>query len=108
MFESWFPSFAHWMRFRAARWRLSTWWLSDTLDAMQHSLLRILAVAHRERLELAPLVANLAEEHRGRYRRRLRRLARRLNEGTALVDALEQTGRGKYRFSVCNIAPPEA
>jgi type II secretory pathway component PulF len=91
MLESLFPSFAHWLRFAAPRWRLSTWWLSDTLDAMQQSLLRILAVAHRERLELAPLVANLAEEHRGRYRRRLRRLAGRLKEGTSLVDALEQT-----------------
>ena len=91
MIESLFPSLARWLHFGASRWRLSTWWPSDTLEAMQQSLLRILAVAHRERLELPPLVANLAEEHRGRYRRRLRRLARRLNDGTPLVDALEQT-----------------
>jgi type II secretory pathway component PulF len=58
---------------------------------MQHSLLQILSVAHRERLDVTPLVANLAEEHRGRYRRRLRRLALRLADGTPLVDALEQT-----------------
>ncbi len=58
---------------------------------MQRSLLRVLSVAISERLELAPLVTCLAEEHRGRYHRRLRRLARRLAEGTALPDALEQT-----------------
>lgn len=89
--ESFFPSISHWLSFGGSRWRVSTWWPSDTLDAMQQSLLRLLAVAHQERLELAPLVANLAEEHRGRYRRRLRRLAKRLREGTPLVDALEQT-----------------
>ncbi len=38
-----------------------------------------------------PLVANFAEEHRGTYRRQLRRLALRLADGTPLVDALEQT-----------------
>jgi type II secretory pathway component PulF len=58
---------------------------------MQHSLLRLLSVAHRERLEVAPLISNLAEEHRGGYRRLLRRLAARLADGTPLVDALEQT-----------------
>lgn len=58
---------------------------------MQGSLLRLLSVAHSERLDLMPLVANFAEEHRGVYRRQLRRLARRLADGTPLVDALEQT-----------------
>jgi len=48
-------------------------------------------VVASERLELAPLVACLAAEHRGRYRRRLNRLAQRLATGTALPDALEQT-----------------
>ncbi len=91
MFDSLFPTIARWQSSYGARWRLSTWWPSDTLDSMQQSLLRLLAVGHRERLELAPLVANLAEEHRGRYRRRLSRLARRLADGTPLVDALEQT-----------------
>ena len=33
----------------------------------------------------------MAEEHRGRYRRRLRRLGKRLAGGDSLPDALEQT-----------------
>ena len=73
------------------RWRASTWWPTDGLGAMQSSLVRILSAAHAERLEVTPLVANLAEEHRGSCRRRLRRLARRLAQGTPLIDALEQT-----------------
>jgi type II secretory pathway component PulF len=91
MFDSLFPSFQNWFSHRSIRWRASTWWPSDSLGSMQHSLLQILSVAHRDRLDVTPLVANLAEEHRGRYRRRLRRLALRLADGTPLVDALEQT-----------------
>ena len=91
MFDSLFPSFRNWFGHGSVRWRLSTWWPSDALESMQYSLLQILSVAHRERLDVTPLVANLAEEHRGRYRRRLRRLALRLADGTPLVDALEQT-----------------
>jgi type II secretory pathway component PulF len=75
----------------ASLWRLSPWWPSDSREAMQHSLLRLLAVAQRENLDPSRLVGNLAEEHRGRYRRLLRRLSRRLSEGTPLVSALEQT-----------------
>ncbi len=82
----WFPAFL-----TGPNWRVSTWWPSDSRTAMQRSLLRLLSVAHAERLEVTPLVANLAEEHRGTYRRRLRRLALRLADGTPLVDALEQT-----------------
>ena len=73
------------------RWRLSPWWPSDSWSSKQNSLLRLLSVAHDQRLDLVPLVGNLAEEHRGRYRKRVRQLARRLAEGTPLVDALEQT-----------------
>ena len=72
-------------------WRLATWWPNDSRRSQHRSLLQLLAVAHTERLDPAPLVANLAEEHRGRGRRQLRRLARRLEEGTSLVDAIEQT-----------------
>ncbi|MFK8113265.1 MAG: type II secretion system F family protein [Rubripirellula sp.] len=83
------PSFAG---FRSGpAWRLSPWWPGENLGAKQHSLLRLLSFAHKDRLELSTLVTNLAQEHRGRFRRRLFRLARRLGEGTALVDALEQT-----------------
>ena len=72
-------------------WRLSPWWPADSLGSKQRSLLRILAAVADEHLQAAPLVASLAEEHRGRYRTVLRRLARRLAAGMSLADALEQT-----------------
>lgn len=58
---------------------------------MQRALLRILAVAHHERLQPALLVANLAQEHVGSNRRVLKRLSRRLKDGLPLVAAIEQT-----------------
>lgn len=91
MLETIAPSVGRWLPVHGTRWRASTWWPSDTSGSMQASLIQLLALAHRERLDAAPLVANLAEEHRGRYRRRLRRLAKCLAEGTSAVDALEQT-----------------
>ncbi|QEG34668.1 type II secretion system F family protein [Bythopirellula goksoeyrii] len=88
-----FPTFA---RVKHALRRLSPvlttpWWPADRIASKQRSLLRILRVAATERLEAAPLVASLAAEHRFRFRRRLRLLARRLAAGTPLADALEQT-----------------
>lgn len=91
MFDARYSQGARLMRWLNPTWRLSTWWPSDTLNAVQQSLLRLLSLAHRERMEVAPLVANLADEHRFRHRYRLRQLARRLADGTPLVDALEQT-----------------
>lgn len=72
-------------------WRISRWWLQDRRDVSELSLLRLLALAHRERLDAQPLVSNFAGEFRGAARRRLTRLSRRLAEGVSLVDALEQT-----------------
>ncbi|TVP99971.1 MAG: hypothetical protein EA381_08460 [Planctomycetaceae bacterium] len=72
-------------------WRITMLWPRDPQELMRRSLLRVLAVAHRERFDPATLVANLAEEHRGRNRRRLRRLANRLRGGMPVVTALEQT-----------------
>ena len=72
-------------------WYLSTWWPGESLDSMQYSLLSLLAVAHEERLDAKPLIAALADEHRGRYRRRLRLLAKRLDSKTTIVPALEKT-----------------
>ncbi|QDT00793.1 type II secretion system F family protein [Adhaeretor mobilis] len=74
-----------------SRWTSTPWWPADTLASKQQGLLRILSAGLAERLELAPLVESFAKEHRGRYRRRLYRLAQRLNTGTPLPDALEQT-----------------
>ena len=89
--DSHLPTFSAWLQLRGPKWRVTPWWPSDSRAAMQRSLLHLLRVAHSEQLEIAPLVSNLAAEHRGSYRRRLRRLATRLHEGTALIDALEQT-----------------
>jgi type II secretory pathway component PulF len=72
-------------------WKSSAFWPTDTLASKQKALLRILSVAAADRLEAAPLIAALAVEHRGSYRRRLRRLARRMAAGASLPDALEQT-----------------
>ncbi len=72
-------------------WRISVFWLPDLRSSVQRSLLRLLHVAHVERLALAPLVHALALEHRGGNRRRLRRLAFRLAGGMPLIEALEQT-----------------
>lgn len=88
-----FPTFGHLWQWamRYYPWKSTTPWPADTLASQQKALLRILGVAAEERLEAAPLVAALSIEHRGRYRRRLRRLSQRLMSGTALADALEQT-----------------
>ena len=79
-----------WRR-KGPKWYLSSWCSGETLSAMQYSLIRLLAVAHTERLEPRPLVEALASEHRGRYKRRLRLLARRLDRSSSLIAALEKT-----------------
>ncbi len=105
MLEKLFPTLASWIDarrtssersstrlslFRGPTWYVATWF-GDSLATHQRSLLRLLSIAHHERLEFAPLVHCLADEHRGRYRWRLRRLAKHLESGTPLVEALEQT-----------------
>ncbi|MDC0295583.1 type II secretion system F family protein [bacterium] len=77
--------------FHESTWTLSGRLSSDTLSIKQRSLLRLLAVSHREQLDLHPLVENLAAEHRGHYRRLLKKLTRRLKEGIPILAALEQT-----------------
>lgn len=92
-----FPTFARWIEKLGLPllswpwWLSSPWWPADSLAAKQQTALRLLATAASERLDYAPLVKALASEQRGRYRMRLVRLARRLESGTPLPDALEQT-----------------
>lgn len=74
-----------------AQWRLSTVYRIDSDAAIGRSLLRLLAVAHNEQLDTAALVSNFADEHRGLWKYRLHRLAKRIESGTPLVNALEQT-----------------
>lgn len=76
---------------RGPTWYSQSWWGGDTLAARQYSLLRILALAHRERMDVVPLIASLAMEHRHFYRRLLSTLAARIEGGASLVAALEQT-----------------
>lgn len=76
---------------RLHQWRISALFPRDTRESMRRSLLRLLAVAHSQRLDLVPLVSNLAIEHRGRNRRILRRLAKHLSNGMPLVTAVEVT-----------------
>lgn len=65
--------------------------MSDVNCDVQRSLLHLLALAHNARLEPAPLVSALAEEHHWLARRRLNKLASRLVTGTSVIAALEQT-----------------
>lgn len=74
----------------SSTWHMSTWWNPESGKA-RYALIRLLAFAHRERLDVLPLVRHLAAEQRGAARRRLRRLERRLALDTPLIEALEQT-----------------
>ncbi|MGV3485763.1 MAG: type II secretion system F family protein [Planctomycetaceae bacterium] len=91
MFESFGSRLISLARRRGPTWRSTPWWQVESYRAKQESLLRLLAVAHEQRLDPTPLIRNLASEHRGAFRRRLFRLAARLESGTPLVSALEQT-----------------
>ena len=84
--ESYRPSHS-----KASNWRSTPLWDADPQASVQASLVQLLSFAHRQRQPLAPLISGLAEEQRGVSRRRLRRLAMRLEQGMPLVDALEQT-----------------
>lgn len=76
---------------RGPTWFTQVWWGGEPLAARQYTLLQILAVGQRERLDIVPLIASLATEHRGYYRSLLSALAKRIDAGATLVAALEQT-----------------
>lgn len=65
--------------------------IGESADSKRQALLRVLSIAHSQRLDPAVLVGNLAKEYRGRYRRQLLRLSDRLSAGTPAAAALEQT-----------------
>ncbi|MFK7737792.1 MAG: type II secretion system F family protein [Pirellulaceae bacterium] len=71
-------------------WRASTWWLPDSRNVVGQSLVRLLALAHRERIPVAPLVTAYALEQRYFHRKRLQQWCSLLNEGAALIPSLEQ------------------
>ncbi|MEM1067437.1 MAG: type II secretion system F family protein, partial [Planctomycetota bacterium] len=72
-------------------WRMMPWWTGESRECRKRSLLRLLALAHKDRLDLVPLLNNYANEQIGLYRLRVQRLARRVADGTPIVEALEQT-----------------
>ncbi len=74
-----------------SRWRMQPILPIDRWSTKQYSLLSLLAIAHRERIELAPLLDALAQENRGRYRAILTKLSTRLRRNNSLIAALEQT-----------------
>ncbi|MFO1065229.1 MAG: type II secretion system F family protein [Pirellulales bacterium] len=76
---------------RGPTWKLTPLWYGSRLNHRQFTLQQAIAASIEHRLEPAPLIRNLASEHRGYYRRTLRRLARRIESGTPLTVALEQT-----------------
>jgi len=71
-------------------WKIATPFPDDKREANQASLLQLLDVIYRERLEPAPMIFALAKEHRGMYRQKLRWLGQLLSRSTPLVEALEQ------------------
>lgn len=64
---------------------------SESRASKQFGLLQLLETAHHQQLNPGVLVAGLAEEHRGWYRRRLRQLAERLTAEVPVAAAIEQT-----------------
>lgn len=95
MDSTWFPTFVRWLTtvrvVTPARWRIAPWWRLDTWATQQRTLLRMLSTAVANHLALAPMVAELAEDHRGPFRWKLNRLAKQLAAGTSLADAVEHT-----------------
>jgi type II secretory pathway component PulF len=67
-----------------------TIWPHKATPGQRQCVLRLAAVATEENLPLGPLIAAWAESERGFQVYRLRRLARRLESGASLADALEQ------------------
>lgn len=72
-------------------WRTSPFLPIESLSARQYSLLQLLATAHAQQLQLAPLVHSFADEHRRRFRWRLRKLSGILRNEPDLATALRMT-----------------
>ena len=64
---------------------------TQSRSSKQYGLLQVLATAHHQKLNPAILVAGLAEEYRGRHRRKLGRLAERMMADIPVAAAIEQT-----------------
>lgn len=71
-------------------WKSSTWIPGSSLRDSQATLMAVLRGGIVEGLPLAPLVYSLADEYPGGYRLLLLRLAKLLQQGVPLIEALEQ------------------
>lgn len=74
----------------SVRWSLTPWLQREHPKAVQHSLLRALAIADRENLDVKQVIESLAYEHWGAHRHRLLRLARCIPENNDWLAALER------------------
>jgi type II secretory pathway component PulF len=87
--ESWFPTIRRLANIRL-EWRLPAWWPLYSTAVQRRSLLRLIAVAIEENIPLAPLITQWAEDERGVQQSRLLQLAKLLEAGHSLPDAVEQ------------------
>ncbi|MDG2220026.1 MAG: type II secretion system F family protein [Rubripirellula sp.] len=88
--ESWFPLTAQ-LAEKTHHWRITPWWTSESRNCRQRTILQLLAVAHEQQLDPAPLLHNHTKEQAGRYRSRINKFANRVTEGTSVIEAAEQT-----------------
>lgn len=84
-----FPTFRRWANREVP---LPAIWPRKATRGQRHALLRLIALATEENLQLAPLIERWAEDERGWQRTRLRRLASLLKSGRALPEAIEEIG----------------
>lgn len=87
--DSWFPTFRR-LANKRIPFPIPTLWPWRTGAARRRSLLRLIAAGIEEKLPLGPLVEVWAADERGPQKYRVERLARLLNDGTPLPDAVEQ------------------
>jgi type II secretory pathway component PulF len=88
--ESWFP-LTRQLTTKFHDWRITPWWTSESRNCRQRTILQLLAIAHEQHLDPAPLLCNHALEQVGRHRARVNQFANRIAEGTSVIEAAEQT-----------------
>ena len=84
--NSWFPTFRSLV---ASFGSFRSWWPWYTTAGQRQSLLRLIIVATEEHLPLQPLLEKWTEDECGVQRRRLRKLAKLLQQGRSLAAAVE-------------------
>ncbi len=80
-------------------WRIARWWIRDDRRVVQQALVRLISIAQSERLDLASMVKHYAAEHRGLTKYRLNKFAKRLQQDSSFIEAIEQTPRFFQRIA---------